>query len=233
MSKAKLIKFAEIKTFNNVFQPGFEEVFNQSFCLKGKWNEQLFRNKNPIILELGCGKGDYTTGMAEHYPEINFIGVDIKGARLWTGAKYAHENQLGNTAFVRTRVEFVHSLFDSDEIREIWLTFPDPQVEKRRIKKRLTGSRFLRLYQQFLIDQGMIHLKTDNRDLYDYSRKLVQYNKMKIIYSTDDLYSSDITGPVRDIQTFYEKNFLEQGLKIYYLAFKLDHEKEIEEPEPE
>lgn len=233
MSKAKLTRFAEIKTFNNVFQPGFEEVYNQAFYLKGKWNKIYFRNKNPIILELGCGKGEYTTGMAELNRGINFIGVDIKGARIWTGAKYAYGNQLDNIAFVRTRIEFVHSLFDKDEIREIWLTFPDPQVKRRRNKKRLTGARFLRLYQQFLIDQGIIHLKTDNRDLYEYSKRLIQYNKMRIVYSTEDLYASDITGPVRDIQTYYEKQFLEQGLKIHYLAFKLDHAKEIKQPDDE
>jgi tRNA (guanine-N7-)-methyltransferase len=230
VSKAKLIKFAEIKTFNNVFQPGFEEVYNLPFYLKGKWNELYFRNKNPIILELGCGKGEYTTGMAELNHERNYIGVDIKGARIWTGAKYAYTNQIGNIAFVRTHIEFVHSLFDKDEIREIWLTFPDPQVKKRRNKKRLTGARFLKLYQQFLVDRGIIHLKTDNRDLYEYSRRIVQFNKMEIVYSTEDIYASNITGPVRDIQTFYEKHFLEQGLKIHYLAFKLDHAKEIEEP---
>jgi len=233
VGKAKLTKFSEIKTFNNVFQPGLEEVVNQKFYFKGKWNEKYFRNKNPIILELGCGKGEYTAGMAELNHGMNFIGVDIKGARIWTGAKYAHEHQLDNVAFIRTHIEFVHYLFDRNEIREIWLTFPDPQVRKRRNKKRLNGARFLRLYQQFLIDQGIIHLKTDNKDLYEYSKKLIRHNQLKIIYSTDDLYASDITGPVRDIQTFYEKQFLEQGLKIHYLAFKLDHAKEIEDPKNE
>ncbi|KPK87262.1 MAG: hypothetical protein AMS27_02885 [Bacteroides sp. SM23_62_1] len=230
MGRAKLIKFAEIGTFENVVKPGFKEVFNQPYYLKGKWDELYFRNGKPIVLELGCGKGEYTTGMAENNPGMNFIGVDIKGARIWTGAKYAREKQIDNIAFVRTRIEFINSLFDRDEIREIWLAFPDPQVKKRRNKKRLTGARFLRLYQQFLIDQGIIHLKTDNRNLYDYTRSLIQYNKMELIYSTDDLYASNITGPVRDIQTFYEKQFLEEGLKIYYLAFKLDHEKDIKEP---
>ena len=215
MSKAKLTKFAELKTFNNVFQPAFEEVYNQEFFLKGSWNKLYFRNKNPIVLELGCGKGEYTAGLAEYNNNINFIGIDIKGARIWTGAKYAYENQLKNIAFVRTHIEFVHSLFDKDEIREIWLTFPDPQVKRRRNKKRLTSTRFLKLYQQFLIDQGTIHLKTDSRDLFEYSRRLVEYNRMKMVCSTKDLYASKIKGPVRDIQTYYEKKFLGQGLKIY------------------
>jgi len=233
VGKAKLIKFAEMKTFKNVFQPGFEDIFENTFSLKGKWNKIYFKNKNPIILELGCGKGEYTTGLAERYPEMNFIGMDIKGARIWTGARYAIEKKLGNIAFVRSRIEFVHSLFGRDEIREIWLTFPDPQVKKRRNKKRLTGSRFLKLYQQFLIDQGIIHLKTDSTDLFEYTIKLIKHNHFNLINSTDDLYNSCITGPMIDIQTFYEKQFLDQGLKIYYLAFILNHGKEIEEPADE
>jgi tRNA (guanine-N7-)-methyltransferase len=233
VSKAKLAKFAEMRTFGNVFQPAFEEVSRSNFHLKGQWNKIYFKNQNPVVVELGCGKGEYTTGLAEKYPEINFIGVDIKGARIWTGAKYALEKELNNVAFVRTCIEFVHSLFDRDEIREIWLTFPDPQAKKKRNKKRLTGSRFLKLYQQFLINQGIIHLKTDHSDLFKYTIRLIKHNHLNLICSTTDFYNSGINGPMRDIQTFYEKQFLDRGLKVYYLAFKLDHEKEIEEPEDE
>ena len=229
MGKGKLNKFAEMRAFVNVFQPEFDEVFQKDFKLKGQWNKSFFKNENPIVLELGCGKGDYTVGLAERIPDTNFIGVDIKGARIWKGAKYAVENNLPNVAFIRTRIELIDSFFGGDEIHEIWLTFPDPQLKKRRNKKRLTGLRYFSLYQKFLRDDGIIHLKTDNAVLFDFTRDLIVHNNLEIIHSTSDLYHSDLEGPVRDIQTFYEKQFLEENLKIHYLCFRLKQDIDLKE----
>jgi tRNA (guanine-N7-)-methyltransferase len=230
LGKNKIKKFAEMKSFGNVFQPGFGEIFRDAYYLKGKWRKSYFRNDNPVILELGCGKGDYTVRLAEQYPSLNLIGMDIKGARIWTGARYAIDNNLKNVAFIRARIEFVTSFFAKNEINEIWLTFPDPQLKTRRNKKRLTGSLFLEMYRQFLIDGGAIHLKTDNKDLFEYTRTLVLHNRFRLINATEDLYRSDITGAPRDIRTYYENQFLEKGMDIFYLSFSLNHDKEIEEP---
>jgi tRNA (guanine-N7-)-methyltransferase len=219
-----------MESFDNVFQPGIEEVSKNNFYLKGKWKRDYFGNDHPIILELGCGKGEYTTQLAERDPDLNFIGMDIKGARIWTGARYAMDHKLDNVAFVRSRIEFINAFFDRDEIREIWLTFPDPQLKRKRIKKRLTGSIFLEMYKQFLVNGGIIHLKTDNRELFEYTRKLLRDNHYGFLQETEDLYNSDITGPAKDIRTYYEQQFLQKGMKIFYLAFRLDHEKEIKEP---
>jgi len=230
LGKGKLKKFAEMKSFENVFQPGIEEISKHAFILKGKWGKDYFRNNHPIILELGCGKGEYTVKMAEQYPENNFIGMDIKGARIWSGARYAVEHKLNNVAFIRSRIEFINSFFDRDEINEIWITFPDPQLKRRRNKKRLTGSIYLQMYRQLLVDQGTIHLKTDNKEIFEYTSNLIQYNHFRILQVTTDLYSSDISGPAWDIRTYYENQFLQKGMKIFYLAFSLNHEKEINEP---
>lgn len=222
-----------MKTFENVFQPGIEELYQHGFILKGKWRENYFRNDHPVVLELGCGKGEYTVKLAEQNPKSNYIGIDIKGARIWTGARYAIDHNLNNVAFIRSRVEFINSFFDRDEINEIWLTFPDPQLKRRRNKKRLTGSVFLQMYIRFLTDGGTVHLKTDNEEMYEYTRSLIAYNHFKILQGTTDLYSSDIYGPARDIRTYYENQFLKKGMKIFYLAFSLKHEKEIKEPSVE
>lgn len=230
MGKGKLRKFAEMGSFDNVFQPGIDELHKHAFDLKGKWNTDYFGNDHPVILELGCGKGEYTIKLAELYQQFNFIGMDIKGARIWTGARYAIEHNLKNVAFVRSRIEFINAFFEKDEITEIWITFPDPQLKRRRIKKRLTGSIFLKMYRNFLVDGGLIHLKTDNGELFDYTRNLLKYNNFGLIMETEDLYNSEISGPVTDIQTYYEQQFLEKGMKIYYLSFRLYHEKEIQEP---
>ena len=163
-----------MKTFDNVFQPSFKQVFQKDFKLKGQWASRYFRNENPIILELGCGKGEYTIGLAERFPDINFIGIDIKGARIWTGAKKAYLEKIPNVAFIRTRIEFINSFFSPAEVDEIWLTFPDPQLKKRRNKKRLTSARFLNLYRGFLKDRGIIQLKTDNPILYEYTLELAK-----------------------------------------------------------
>ena len=219
-----------MKTLDNVFQPAFEEVIQNDFELKGHWASRYFRNNHPIILELGCGKGEYTIGLAERFPDINFIGVDIKGARIWTGARKAYLEKIPNAAFIRTRIEFVNSFFSPSEVDEIWLTFPDPQLKKRRHKKRLTAPRFLNLYRKFLNDEGIIHLKTDNPVLYEYTLELARHNKLRVEYATNDLYGSEYPELVHGIKTFYEKQFIEQGLNIHYLQFRLPSGKNIMEP---
>ena len=228
MSKGKLRKFEEMKTFPNVLQPAFEEVFHKDYSLKGKWNASFFKNANPVILELGCGKGEYSVGMATRFRNKNFLGVDIKGSRMWKGARYAMQNNLKNVGFLRTRIELIDSFFAQDEVEEIWLTFPDPQLKKG--KKRLSSSRFLNTYRRFLKHNGIIHLKTDNEVLFRYTGALVKYNKLEIITETDDLYNSGLDNDILSIKTFYESQFLEQGLNIHYISFHLDGKQEIHEP---
>ena len=220
-----------MKGFDHVIEPPFEEVFRKDYSLKGRWHSDWFRNSNPIVLELGCGKGEYTVGMAEKYPEKNFIGIDIKGARMWRGARESLQRNLANAAFVRTRIEFTGSFFSAGEVDEIWLTFPDPQLKKKREKKRLSGPLFLNLYRQYLKDGGIVHLKTDSRALYDYSLSVVEANSLPVVSSLTDLYSGLTGDPLLSIHTFYEEKFLSQGTPITYLAFRLPHEKEIISPE--
>lgn len=210
-----------METFDRVFQPEFEAVFNKDFHLKGKWADEVFMNDRPVLLELGCGKGEYTIGMAELFPEKNFIGVDIKGARIWKGAKTANERSMENVAFLRTRIEFIESFFGAAEIDEIWITFPDPQLKKRRNKKRLTGPRFLNHYQTFLKDGGLVHLKTDNDVLYRYTSQLVRHNGLEVVAETSDLYHAAFLDQALSIQTTYEKQFLAEGSNINYIAFRL------------
>jgi tRNA (guanine-N7-)-methyltransferase len=231
VGKGKLSKFEEMKTFDNVFQPTTEQVFQKDFGLKGRWASRHFRNGHPIILELGCGKGEYSVGLAERFPGINFIGMDIKGARIWTGARKAYLEKIPNVAFIRTRIEFVTSFFGPDEVDEIWLTFPDPQLKKRRNKKRLTAARFLNLYRKFLKDNGIIHLKTDNAVLYEYTLEMARLNQLSVEYATDDLYGSKYPELVHGIRTFYEEQYIEQGLNIHYLQFRLPSGKDIMEQE--
>jgi tRNA (guanine-N7-)-methyltransferase len=227
MPKRKLQRFAEMETFPNVIQPAFEEVFNKDFYLKGAWNNKFFKNPNPIILELGCGKGEYTTELARRFPARNFIGVDIKGSRLWKGARIALQENLGNAAFLRTHIEHIGSFFNRNEVDDIWLTFPDPQLKKKR--KRLTSPGFLNTYSRFLKDHGLIHLKTDSHLLYDYTLDLVIKNGLVLRFSTNDLYNSGFDNELLAIKTYYEEQFLNQGLKISYLSFELTNEKTIEE----
>lgn len=229
MSKNKLQKFKDMEAFERVIQPDFEEIFKKDYVLKGKWAEELFQNSNPITLELGCGKGEYTVNLAKLYPERNFIGVDIKGARIWQGAKIANEMDLKNVAFLRTRIELIGSFFAKDEIEEIWITFPDPQLKKKRNKKRLTGPRFMNLYKGFLIDNGPVNLKTDSDVLHRYTRKLLEENKLKILQQTEDLYNSGFDDDVLRIKTYYENQFLDEGCKITYISFQLPSKGEIEE----
>ena len=180
MGKRKLGQFEELNTFSNVFQPSIDEVFGKDYRLKGKWAAGHFKNTNPVILELGCGKGEYTVGLAGLFPGQNFIGIDIKGARIWAGARQAIREKIPNVAFIRTRVEFITSVFGRDEVDEIWLTFPDPQLKTKRNKKRLTASKFLNSYREFLKDGGIVHLKTDNSVLYNYTLELVKNNGYRI-----------------------------------------------------
>ncbi len=219
-----------MKTFDNVFQPDFEEVFTKDFKYKSHWASRYFKNNHPIILELGCGKGEYTIGLAERFPQVNFIGIDIKGERIWTGAKKAYLEKIPNVAFIRTRIEFINSFFGQDEVDEIWLTFPDPQLKKQRNKKRLTTARFLTLYRKFLKDNGIIHLKTDSPILFEYTLELARLNQLTIEHETNDLYGDENPELVYGIKTFYEKQFIVEGFKIHYLKFRLPREKDILEP---
>jgi len=218
-----------MEAFDRVIQPGLEEVYKKDYVLKGKWAVEFFQNSNPITLELGCGKGEYTVNLAKRYPERNFIGIDIKGARIWKGAKTANEMDLKNVAFLRTRIELIQSFFGKDEVEEIWITFPDPQLKKKRNKKRLTAARFLNLYKIFLIDNGLVHLKTDSDILHHYTRKLLEHNKLKILQQSDDLYQSGFDDDILRIKTYYENQFLDEGCKITYISFQLPSQGQIEE----
>lgn len=221
MGKNKLRKFSENLTFYNLFQPSFEEVWGVDFRLKGKWNGLHFKNSNPIVLELGCGKGEYTINLGQHFQTKNFIGVDIKGARLWTGAKQASQAGMLNVAFIRTRIEHIASFFAPGEVSEIWITFPDPQPRPSKARKRLSSSRFLSYYQHFLKPNGLVHLKTDSQGLFEYAKALVEQNGLTVHYCTNNLYESGIENPILAIKTFYENQFLAQGKPITYLCFEL------------
>lgn len=231
MAKRKLARFAEMESFQNVLQPDFTEVFRKDHAIKGKWRELFFKNSNPLVIELGCGKGEYTVGLAKKYSEKNFIGIDIKGARIWRGAKTALDENIKNAGFLRTRIEFIDSFFQKNEVDEIWLTFPDPQPKKS--KKRLSSGRFLNIYRNFIKHEGIVHLKTDNKELYQYTLSLARSNNLKIEAQTDDLYANTMCDEILGIRTFYEKQFLEKGLKIHYLKFRLPEKTTIIEPTDE
>ncbi len=222
-NKNKLQRFAENLTFSNLFQYRYEEVI-KGFSLKGKWKQDFFKNDHPLTLELGCGKGEYTVGMARRYPERNFIGVDIKGARMWRGLKTAQEENLKNVAFVRTRIELSAYYFGEQEVDELWITFPDPQIKAVRERKRLTSERFLTRYALFLNPDAIIHLKTDALLLYDYTREVIEKGGHTLLDANEDIYGSGMDNEITQIQTFYEKKWLEYGTKIRYLSFKLNPE---------
>lgn len=219
--KRKLQRFAENETFENFFQYNFEQIQQSSFPLKGNWNRDFFKNNNPIVLELGCGKGEYTIGLAQHRSGYNHLGMDIKGARMWRGLKDAQEYGLTNVAFIRSRIELVSHFFGVDEVSEIWITFPDPQPQQSRIRKRLTAPRFLDEYRKFLKRDGLVHLKTDSDLLYDYTKEVIREQKLTIYADIPDLYADKQELEVKNIRTFYEQIWLEQGLKIKYLRFGL------------
>ncbi|MBI2269509.1 MAG: tRNA (guanosine(46)-N7)-methyltransferase TrmB [Bacteroidetes bacterium] len=221
MGKKKLQRFAEVAAFPHVFEFGFPQI-KEGFRLKGKWSTDFFKNDQPIVVELGCGKGEYTVGLAQKYPARNFIGVDIKGNRIWRGAKTVLENKINNAAFLRTRIDFIESCFKQDEVSEIWITFPDPQPQLSRERKRLTSPKFLDRYKNVLKPGGIIHLKTDNKSLWEYTLEVIRENKYQLLVSTSDLYSSGSPELVdaASIQTFYENLFSKQGFKICYLSFR-------------
>jgi tRNA (guanine-N7-)-methyltransferase len=227
VGKNKLARWTELGSYDNVIQPEIGEISVKDHPIKGRWKKKLFKNENPIVLELGCGKGEYTIGLANRFPDYNFIGIDIKGARMWRGAKTANEQKLPNVAFLRTRIEFINSFFSTDEVNEIWITFPDPHPGGRNSNKRLTSPWFLNSYRLFLKDKGLVHLKTDNTELYNFTKTVVSYNNLETIFSTNDLYSEKIDNML-SIRTHYEKIFLDAGLKINYLSFRLNKEKIIQ-----
>ena len=216
-----------METFPNVFQPPYDPE------LKGHWREKFFHNDHPIVLELGCGRGEYTVGLAQKYPELNFIGVDIKGARMWAGAKEAVQKGVTNAAFLRTNIEFIDTFFDANEVDEIWITFCDPQMKKAT--KRLTSTYFMQRYQRIVKPGGLIHLKTDSPFLYTYTTEMLRLNPYPVRCSTDDLYGKSTDGIARfddakALQTHYEKQWLDRGLSIKYIEWELTHLSTFEEP---
>ncbi len=223
MGHRKLKKFAEVATFPNVFQP--EGYINPSltFSLKGKWNKEYFKNDNPIVLELACGRGEYSLGLAQRFPSKNFIGVDIKGARLWKGAKFALEHKLNNIAFVRTRIDFIEAYFDKNEVSEIWIPFPDPFPRKEN--KRLVSAGFIERFRQICPKGTTIHLKTDNADLYAFAMEQIAEHKYKLVLNSENVYADEkklgprLYGLLTEIQTYYEKHFMAQGKLIHYVEF--------------
>lgn len=231
MGKNKLKKFAEMEQLPNVIQVPFRSPEAEEFDLKGNWHSRFFKNGNPIVLELGCGRGEYTVGLARKFPEKNFIGIDIKGARMWAGAKEAHLSGMDNAGFLRTNIELLSRFFESGEVSEIWITFPDPQMKKTR--KRLTATNFLEMYRHVLAADGIVNLKTDSPFLFEYTRRLVELNKLPVKALTANLYN-DVpagTNEILEIKTHYEKQWLDRGLTIKYIAFALPADVELQEPE--
>ena len=221
-SKNKLRRFRENEQFDNVVQPSREELTQNNYPLRGKWQSDFFKNNNPIVLELGCGKGEYSVALAQAYPEKNFIGVDIKGARFWRGAKTGMEENITNLGFIRTQIELVDQIFAENEIDEIWITFPDPQIKYKRTKHRLTNSEFLQKYKFILKPDGIVNLKTDSEFMHGYTLGLLHGEGHEILQANHDVYKNvyspkEVTG----IQTFYEKQYLEQGKPITYIQFKI------------
>lgn len=234
MKRNKLQKFAEMRTFSCVFQYPFAELQAKGFDLKGHWHDEYFHNSNPIVVELGCGKGEYTVGLATACPDKNYIGIDIKGARIWKGAKAAEEARMGNVAFLRTSIELLEHFFAPGEVDEIWITFPDPQMQKTR--KRLVSARFLTHYGKVLREGGAIHLKTDSPFMYTFSKRMVEENGLPVTVALDDLYAdnvadSPLSDRARSIRTFYEQQWLARGKKIKLLSFRLTRLDDFVDPD--
>jgi tRNA (guanine-N7-)-methyltransferase len=228
VGKNKLSKFADMERFSNVLQVTFHQLQQNDHALKGNWQRDFFKNEGPIVLELGCGKGEYTTGLAQLAPEKNYLGIDIKGARMWKGAKYAIDHGLDNVGFIRTHIEMIAQFFAPGEVSEIWLTFPDPQMKKTR--KRLTSTRFIALYRQFLKPGGIVHLKTDSNFQYRYTLEMAKANGFEIVGNNNNIYANDQHEPVLDIKTYYEKQWIARGLNIKYISF-VPHQQELIEPD--
>lgn len=237
MGKNKLAKFADMATYPHVFEASGVAVDEASFEMCGQWHEKFFNNDNPIVLELGCGRGEYTVGLARLFPDKNFIGVDIKGARMWTGATESLNEGMKNVAFLRTHIEFIDRFFAPGEVAEIWLTFSDPQMKK--VTKRLTSTFFLERYRRFLVNDGLVHLKTDSNFLFTYTNYVVDENKLPVLFRTDDLYHTlsvekdEEVQRILGIQTYYEQQWIARGLNIKYLKFQLPTEGKLREPDVE
>lgn len=233
MGKNKLKKFAEMDTMECVYQFPYQ-VLQQGACpMRGRWRERAFGNDNPLVLELGCGKGEYAVGLGTRFPHVNYIGIDVKGARMWTGAKQVTERHLANVAFLRTDIDLLDRIFAPDEVDELWITFADPQMKK--VNKRLTGTRMMNGYRRVLRDGGTVHLKTDSPFLYTYTREMAHLNGLPVEVDTDDLYrdglSLDLPDGLLDIKTYYEQQWLSRGLTIKYLRLTLPHSGTLNEPD--
>jgi tRNA (guanine-N7-)-methyltransferase len=229
LGKNKLKKFADMARFGCVLQYPREELLRLGFPHAGKWNGDVFANAAPIVLELGCGRGEYTVGLAKSEPQRNFIGIDIKGARMWTGARQVEEEQISNAAFLRCEIENIGHFFAPGEVDELWITFPDPQMQK--VRKRLTSTRFLNLYRTILRPDGIVNLKTDSPFLYEYTRRLVGINGFEVLACTDNLYESGLVDPVTSIKTYYEQQWLSRGKQIKLISFRLPAGGDLQEPQ--
>ena len=231
MGKDKLRKFRETETFRCLLQPATSEVLGCDHPIKGNWGRTMFGNDNPIVLELGCGRGEYTVGLARRFPDKNFIGVDIKGSRMWHGAREAQAEGMKNVAFLRTNIEFIHELFAANEVEEIWLTFSDPQMKKAT--KRLTSTYFMERYRKFLIDGGLVHVKTDSNFMFTYTKYITEVNNLPVVECIDDVHGQEEVSDVLQIRTYYESQWLSRGITIKYIAFNLPSMEQYAEPDVE
>lgn len=231
MGKNKLEKFADMQSYPHVFEYPYSVVDNVPFEMKGRWRSDFFKNDHPIVLELGCGRGEYTVGLGRMYPDKNFIGVDIKGARMWTGATEALREGMTNVAFLRTNIEIIERFFAPGEVDEIWLTFSDPQMKKAT--KRLTSTFFMERYRKFLVDGGLVHVKTDSNFMFTYTRYMLDHNHLPVDFMTEDLYHSTLVDDILGIRTYYEQQWLDRGLTIKYVKFRLPQVGKLAEPDVE
>ena len=236
MGKGKLAKFADMETYRNVFQYPYSVVSDVPFPMRGRWREEFFGNQNPIVVELGCGKGEYAVELAKAHPERNYIGVDIKGARMWTGATRALQEGIENVAFLRTNIEIIDRFFAPGEVQQIWLTFSDPQMKNPR--KRLSSTYFLERYRRFLDDGGTIHLKTDSNFLFTYTTLMAEKNQLPVDFRTTDLYhdplsAENVEPATLSVQTYYEQMWIARGLNIKYMRWHLPHATVLAEPDVE
>ena len=231
MGKGKLQKFADMREYPNVVEHHFSIADATPFPMRGHWRDEFFKNNNPIVIELGCGRGEYTVGLARRYPNVNFIGVDIKGARMWTGATDALREGLTNVGFLRTNIEIIDHFFAPGEVNEIWLTFPDPQMKKHT--KRLTSTLFLQRYRNILVPNGIVHLKSDINFMFTYTRYVTEVNKLPVISCIEDIYANGEAEAPLDIKTYYEQQWLSCGIDIKYISFNLPTEGELVEPDIE